>query len=104
MPMPVANKAAVRPRALTYIRKRPQLQFSPRYDLCKDPDMQIIELIIETEPIFIINIYNEKQRLENGRAQSASSPLASYTVNRRLIQLQVKKPTVLAGDFNLHHL
>ena len=58
MPIIAANRTTERPRTIAYIRKRLALQFSPRYDLCKDPDMQIIELMIQPEPFLIINVYN----------------------------------------------
>ena len=63
--------------------------------------MQIIELIIEPEPFFIINVYNEKQRPLSGSDTTASTLV--YTLNRLLLPLKLKTPTVLAGDFNLHH-
>ena len=107
IPTPAANKIPERPRTLAYIRKSTCLQFSPRYDLCEDPDMQIIEVIIEPEPFLIINVYNEKQRLPNTPTHYTTTPIPPsnlpYTIDRLLLPLQLKTPTILAGDFNLHH-
>ena len=100
-PMPALNRVRERPRTLTYIRKSPHLQFSPRYDLCKDPDMQVIELIIEPEEFFIINIYNEKQRPQSNLHPSLLTQ--DYTIDRLLLPLKLDTPVILAGDFNLHH-
>ena len=69
--------------------------------------MQIIELIMEPESFFIINIYNEKQRscVDSSMTESRSDPpyTPRYTVDRLLLPLKVKAPTILVGDFNLHH-
>ena len=105
MPFQSDNRLAERPRTLAYIRKSSHLQFSPRYDLCKDSDMQIIELFLQPEPFLIINLYNEKQRpqLCSSAPVSSSLPDSPYTINRLLLPMRIKTPAILAGDFNLHH-
>jgi hypothetical protein len=35
----------LRPRVLTYVRKASNLEFSPKYDLYSDPDLQVIEVV-----------------------------------------------------------
>ena len=95
IPMLSNNIVSERPCTLTYIWKSSCLQFSPRYDLCQDTDMQIIELTMEPESFFIINIYNEKQRfyVDSFMTESRSNPLYAprYTVDRLL--LPAKTPT-----------
>ena len=39
VPPQTANTITIRPRTLTYIRKNIDLEFTPRYDLCNDPDI-----------------------------------------------------------------
>lgn len=90
------SQIQVKPRVLTYIRKALQLAYTPRYDLQQDPDIQILQIFLDSEPFFIINIYNERERLpENQQGQ--------YTVERALQLIQLQGPILLIGDFNLHH-
>jgi exonuclease III len=85
----------IRPRVLTYIRKTCNVEFNPRYDICSDPDMQIIEFT-GREPFYVMNIYNEKERIPD-------SSNSEYTVQRLLQHIKPDKPAIIAGDFNLHH-
>jgi ribonuclease HI/exonuclease III len=96
-PQPTSSYANIRekPRVLAYIRKAARLEFSPRYDLANDPDLQIIEVIGE-EPFLVVNVYNERQRLQSGG-------LGLTTVERLLQHLTLCQPAIIAGDFNLHH-
>ena len=106
-PIPITNRPAQRPRTLMYIRKSSGLQFSPRYDMCNDLDMQIVEVNIQLEPFLIINIYNERQRLHTDPTTDSTASTAPrvtlYTVDRLLLSLKLGTPAVIAGDFNLHH-
>ena len=132
LPYPASPTIITRPRVLAYIRKSCRVEFTPRYDICNDSDMQVIEFLGE-EPFYIINIYNEKERLAPPSPISSNSaplsnavisansiislnsvPLSStvtssnartgrYTVDRLLQHLQPDKPAIIAGDFNLHH-
>src|SRR6516162_6291397 len=43
-PLKASLSSNIRPRVLAYIRKASGLEFSPRYDICQDPDLQIIEV------------------------------------------------------------
>jgi hypothetical protein len=64
-PEPTTNLSNLRrkPRVLTYVRKASNLEFSPRYDLYTDPDIQVIE-VVGREAYYIVNVYNERERLE----------------------------------------
>ena len=87
---------------LAYTRKASNLAYSPRYDLFNDPDMQAIE-VIGLETFLIYNIYNEKDRLGPNQQQQRQRQQRQYTIDRLLLHTQLQKPTLLAGDFNLHH-
>ena len=102
-PEPVSSFSSIRtrPRVFTYIRKASNLEFSPRYDLCTDPDIQVIE-VVGKESYYIVNVYNERERIE-GSTPDESQRLGLSTVNRRLQYLDLQKPAIIAGDFNLHH-
>jgi exonuclease III len=95
-PQPTQSLSNIRikPRVLTYIRKASNLEFTPKYDLSADPDLQVIE-VVEKETFYIVNVYNERERLEEG--------LGPSTVDRLLQHLDLRQPAIIAGDFNLHH-
>jgi len=91
---PNLSKIEKRPRVITYIRKSAQIQFNPRYDICNDSDLQIIDILGIPEPFLIYNIYNEKELGAENRL---------FTIDRLLLHQTMDKPTLLVGDFNLHH-
>ena len=103
--LPLSNTSPsnipVRPRVLSYVRKARNLVYTPRHDLFNDPDLQAIE-VIGIEPFLIYNIYNERERDYN-LDPSQSTSQGQYTINRLLLHTQLRQPTLLAGDFNLHH-
>ncbi|OXV05133.1 hypothetical protein Egran_07099 [Elaphomyces granulatus] len=102
-PAPSPSDIAVRPRVLAYIRKASQLEFTPRYDLFSDPDIQAIE-VIGPETFLIVNLYNEKERnLDPSPIASGTPQQRPYTVDRLLLPSRFRLPTLLVGDFNLHH-
>ena len=76
------------------------LTFSPRYDIFNDPDIQAIE-IHSQETFLIYNIYHEKQQ-NTGLTQQAANQHA-HTFDRLLLSTILHQPTLIAGDFNLHH-
>ena len=91
---PITNQF-LRPRVMTYVKKASQLQVMPRYDLVSDPNYQILEVDLPGEAFYIIHIYNEKP---------LTPSFSQHTVQRFLnSQLQLDKPFLLLGDFNLHH-
>ena len=85
------------PRTLTYISiTNPHLKASLQPNICSDEDIQVIKISNPSiEPIFLFNIYNETPRYDR------SLP---YTVDRVLKQIPLPERTILAGDFNAHHL
>ena len=104
--IPLSNTAPssipIRPRVLAYVRKASNLTFTPRYDLFNDPDIQAIE-IIGLETFLIFNIYNERERDYGEDMSQCPSRQGQYTVDRLLLHTQLQEPTLLTGDFNLHH-
>lgn len=93
--IPLITHQFLRPRVMTYVKKASQIQVMPRYDLVSDPNYQILEVDLPGKAFYIICIYNEKP---------LTPSFSHYTVQRFLnLQLQLDKPFVLLGDFNLHH-
>jgi exonuclease III len=71
----------------------PYLQVTPRPDMCKDPDIQVLEIgTALIPPLYILNVYNEKE---------PSSKL--YTIPRSLAQLILPQHCIITGDLNTHH-
>ena len=103
--VPLANTSSsnipIRPRVLTYVRKARKLVYIPRYDLFNDPDIQAIE-IMGIETFLLYNIYNEKER-DYGLNPNQGPHQGRYTIDRLLLNTHLQLPTLLAGDFNLHH-
>jgi len=100
-PEPSTSLSTIRykPRVLTYVRKASNLEFSPKYDLCTDPDIQVIE-VVGGETFYIVNVYNERERLEG---PDPSQALGLTTVERKLRYLHLQKPALIVGDFNLYY-
>ena len=91
-----------RPRVLAYIRRASYLQANPRFDICNDLDIQVIDILGVEEPFSIVNLYNEKQLRES----SSQGPSQGQRTIERILYTtleQLDKPAILAGDFNLHH-
>ena len=110
-PGPSVSSIAVRPRVLAYVRKSCDIEFTPRYDICNDPDMQIIEFFGK-EHFYVVNVYNERQQRSSLQPTAPHPPISSqpptsrstlYTVERLLQHIRLDKPAVIAGDFNRHH-
>ncbi|KAK5991836.1 hypothetical protein PT974_07493 [Cladobotryum mycophilum] len=100
-PQPGSSPSSIksRPRVLSYVRKASQLEFTPRYDLFNDPDILAIE-ILGIEPFLLINLYNEQPQ----QASQQANQQGLHTIERLLFPIgRLKQPSILAGDFNLHH-
>ena len=86
-----------RPRTLTYISNtNPHLKAALQPDICNDEDIQVVKISTPTiEPVFLFNIYNESPPHDR---------TLPYTVERVLKNITIPARTILAGDFNAHHL
>ena len=85
---------APRPRTLTYFRPRNDFSITLRTDLLEDCDIQILEIAQINHPtITIINIYNDSPKGE----------LCIINQLRNIHHSLPNRPTLLTGDFNLHH-
>ena len=86
-----------RQRTLTYVSStNPYLKASLQPNICNDEDIQVIQISTPNiEPIFLFNIYNESPPHDR---------TLRYTIERVLKNLTLPERTILAGDFNAHHL
>ena len=83
------------PRVMAYAREREDMIVVPRYDLCLDHDMMVIEVRqCPHQPILIVNLYNPP-----------TGSTRAHLTGQRLILMNLPDmyPTIIAGDFNLHH-
>ena len=85
------------PRTLTYVSNtNPHLKAALQPNICNDEDIQVVKINTPTiEPIYLFNIYNETPRYDR---------TLPYTIERILQQITLPERTILAGDFNAHHL
>ena len=89
---PPANRV---PRVVAYARERNDVIVVPRYDICLDHDMMVIEIQQRPhKPILVVNLYNPP-----------SGSIGAHSTGQRpkLLDLLDLYPTIIAGDFNLHH-
>ena len=99
LPIPInqlrAPPASRFPRVMAYAREREDMIVVPRYDLCLDHDMMVIEVRQRPhQPILIVNLYNPP-----------TGSTRAHSTGQRLILMNLPDtyPTIIAGDFNLHH-
>ena len=84
-----------RPRTMTYYRTRADFTVTLRTDILEDKDVQILDISQIDQPnITIINVYNDPTRNE----ESALARLRNMNINSLATH-----PTIITGDFNLHH-
>ena len=85
------------PRTLTYVSNtNPFLKASLQPDICSNENIQVIKISTPNlEPIHLFNIYNGTPRYDR------SLP---YTIERKLKNTTLPPRTILAGDFNAHHM
>ncbi len=89
---PPANRI---PRVMAYARERDDIIVVPRYDICLDHDILVIEIQQRPHrPILIVNLYNPP---------TGSAGAHSAGQRMKLLNLPDTYPTIIAGDFNLHH-
>ena len=94
LPVTSLNVDSPRPRTLTYYRPRPDYSITLRSDILEDRDIQILEIAQTDQPkTTIINVYNDAPRGEQCilfKLRDISNSLPTH-------------PTLITGDFNLHH-
>ena len=86
----------IRPRTMVFVSKtRQDLVCTPRSDLSKDSDLQILSISANgISSILLLNIYNEKsQQINNDQ----------WTIDRCLTAIQLSQRAIICGDFNAHH-
>ena len=79
LPCPATPTIITRPRVLAYVRKSCTVEFTPRYDICNDSDMQVIEFF-RKEPFYVVNVYNKKECLALHLISLKSVPLSNAIV------------------------
>ena len=80
---------------MAYAREWNDVIVVPRYDICLDHDMMVIEIQPRPhKPVLVVNIYNLPSR-SIGTHSTGQRP--------KLLDLLGTYPTIIAGDFNLHH-
>jgi exonuclease III len=77
-----------------YISHRnPHLQVTPRPDMYKDPNIQVLEIgTALISPLYILNVYNEKE-----------PPSQLYTIPQSLAQMILPQYCIITGDLNAHY-
>lgn len=94
LPVTSLTDTSPRPRTLTYFKPRPDYSITLRSDIIEDRDIQILDIIQTGHPmVTIINIYND-------------APKGDQCILNRLRLMDnilPPHPTLITGDFNLHH-
>jgi hypothetical protein len=94
LPVPVTDRTRRRPRTLTYYRPRQDFQITLRSDIIEDNDIQVLDITQTNLPtVTVINVYND-------------TPKGEECILHRIRQIDniiCQRPTVITGDFNLHH-
>jgi len=83
------------PRVMAYAKTRPNLTVIPRYDICEDLDMMVLEIHqLARPPYLVVNLYNPGRGTKD-----------AHSTGQRLTRLNLPQNSaaILAGDFNLHH-
>jgi ribonuclease HI len=94
LPVTSMNHTSPRPRTLTYFRPRNDFNVTLRSDLLEDRDIQVLEITQATHPnTLVINVYND----------SPKGDLCVLNKLRDVIDTFPDQPTLITGDFNLHH-
>lgn len=94
LPLP-SVPANVIPRAMAYIKNRPDFTVTLRSDLAMDADIQILQINQGTHtPTIIVNMYNQK---------AGEDPLNWSSDRLFNIELPNGMPVIISGDMNLHH-
>ncbi|KAL1738445.1 Endonuclease/exonuclease/phosphatase [Schizophyllum fasciatum] len=92
--VPLAPRENPPPRVAAFARRGvPHLHVRARPDVVDSPDLLTLHLTYGSVSLYIINVYNE-----------GAGPSSAHSVQRlREAELDPLVPTVICGDFNLHH-
>ena len=94
LPVTSRNPNSPRPRTLTYFRPRNDFTITLRTDLLEDRDAQVLEINQANHPsTLIINVYND----------SPKGDLCILNKLRDVYDSFPNSPTLITGNFNLHH-
>lgn len=94
LPVTSQNADSPRPRTLTYFRPWHDFSITLRTDLIEDRDIQVLEINQTDQPsTSIINIYNDSPKGDQCILNKLRNIYATFP----------NHPTLLTGDFNLHH-
>ena len=95
LPLSTFDATSPRPRTLTYFKSCPDFSVTMRSDLIEDRDIQFLNICQPGHPtISVLNIYNDPTRGED-------CILNKICLNNNI--LPTHHPTLLTGDYNLHH-
>ena len=78
---------------MTFISKNSNRNCTSRYDISNDSDIQMLDISSNVENFIIFNIYNEKKQKEDQK----------YTIERKLILLDILEKAIICEDFNPHY-
>lgn len=92
---PKYSNLTLRPRVMAYVAKTFKPSISPAVLSPDDPDFMLLEITEKGKKLFIINIYNEKDRDQGTNKNTAERCLYSLPY--------IPQNTLLIGDFNTHH-
>lgn len=87
-------------RVVTYVRVSAQIEFTPRYDILQDPDCQLFEVLNRDKPFLCLNVYNERQHLQDGTRGHFTLERAVYPLYFLLFlcfSLEISIFTILDG-------
>ena len=94
LPVTSTDHNSPRPRTLTYYRPRNDFNITLRSDLLEDRDIQVLEISQANHPnTLVINVYND----------SPKGDLCVLNKLQDIISTFPDHPTIITGDFNLHH-
>ena len=94
LPITLLSDTSPRPQTLTYYRQRLDFSITLRSDLIEDRDIQILDICQPNQQtVTLVNIYND----------SPSSNQCIFNCLSTSENLLPQHPTLLTGDFNLHH-
>lgn len=93
LPVTSLNEDSPRPRTLTYYRPCPDFSITLGSDIMEDRDIQVLDIAQENQPTTtIINVYNDSPKGDQCVLNQIRSP-----------NFLPRHPTLITGDFNLHH-